>query len=269
MGDPSRLRQVLLNLVGNAIKFTSAGHVTVDVDTVPVDNPRVAQMLRFRVSDTGIGIAAEDLDKLFKDFSQIDGSITRRFGGTGLGLAISSKLAENLGGEISVQSKLGESSTFTILIPLTPVAQPAAAPVADAQPKIPFSGLDILLAEDSPTNTLVATRLLQKLGHRVTAVVDGVEAIDALSRQKFDAVLMDVMMPRMDGLTATRLIRRSGQPYAKVPIIALTAAALSEDRDEAFAAGINRFATKPVSSDRLRSALEDVVAEASAMKEAG
>jgi len=260
MGDPGRMRQVILNLVGNAVKFTANGSVSISVDQVTASDGTDAPLLRIRVRDTGIGMASEDLEKLFKDFSQIDGSITRRFGGTGLGLAISRKLVQNMGGEISVESAVGEGSTFTVLLPVCeadPVKPTTARPPA-AKP-IGADGLSILLAEDSPTNTLVATRLLQKLGHRVTAVVDGVEAIDALAKQSFDVVLMDVMMPRMDGLTATRLIRASGEPYAGIPIIALTAAALSEDRDEAFAAGVNGFTTKPVARDRLRSALEEVM----------
>ncbi len=265
MGDPGRLRQVLLNLLGNAVKFTAVGSVKLEVDAIDVQDKPGLQMLRFRVTDTGIGMAPDDLGKLFKDFSQIDGSITRRFGGTGLGLAISRKLAENMGGEISVTSEIGVGSTFMVLLPICPAEesrQPAAAP-APAKTLAPAEsrGLDLLLAEDSPTNTMVATRLLQKLGHRVTAVVDGVEALDALSKQSFDAIFMDVMMPRMDGLTATRLIRSSGAPYANIPIIALTAAALSEDRDEAFAAGVNCFATKPVSSDRMRASLEQALGQ--------
>ncbi len=261
MGDPGRIRQVLLNLVGNAVKFTNAGNVTVTVDSVAAEP---IPFLRIRVSDTGIGIAPEDRDRLFHDFAQLDGSITRRFGGTGLGLAISRKLVENMGGEISLESKQGQGTTFTVLLPLTeagaekPETLPLLAPYKPRTQSSDRTGYDLLLAEDSPTNTLVATKLLEKLGHRVTAVPDGAEAINALSQQHFDAVFMDVMMPRMDGLTATRLIRRSGQPYAHIPIIALTAAAQAEDRDEAFAAGVNAFTTKPVGSESLRAALTTV-----------
>lgn len=261
MGDPGRIRQVVLNLVGNAVKFTSAGRVAVTVDEVSSDP---IPYLRIRVSDTGIGIAPEDRDRLFHDFAQLDGSITRQFGGTGLGLAISRKLVENMGGEISFESERGKGTTFTVLLPLTEAAPqesdtlPLLTTYGSRRSTAEKAGYDLLLAEDSPTNTLVATKLLEKLGHRVTAVPDGAEAINALGREHFDAVFMDVMMPRMDGLTATRLIRRSGQPYANIPIIALTAAAQSEDRDEAFAAGVNGFTTKPVAKDQLRMALEDV-----------
>lgn len=266
MGDPGRIRQVLLNLVGNAVKFTSSGTVKVEVDSVPTEP---ITSLRIRVSDTGIGIAPEDRDRLFRDFSQLDGSITRQFGGTGLGLAISRKLVENMGGEISFESEPGKGTTFTVLLPLAEAAEPDSAqpgtePALLALHRLPRaandenSGYDLLLAEDSPTNTLVATKLLEKLGHRVTAVPDGAEAINALNRQHYDAVFMDVMMPRMDGLTATRLIRRSGQPFANIPIIALTAATMSEDRDKAFAAGVNAFATKPVASAHLKAALQEI-----------
>jgi signal transduction histidine kinase/CheY-like chemotaxis protein len=270
MGDPGRLRQILLNLLGNAVKFTSVGSVMLRIDTTTGGLDGTARMLRFCVTDTGIGIDDGDVKKLFRDFTQIDGSITRRFGGTGLGLAISRKLAENMGGTISVASEPGKGSTFTLVMPLVP-AKPAVVPseVGASGTAAMAVGLDVLLAEDSPVNTMVATRMLQNLGHRVTAVVDGIEVMDVLARQRFDVVFMDVMMPRMDGLTATQLIRRSGAPFAEIPIIALTAAALSEDQDKAFAAGVTSFTTKPVSKDRLRAAIEEATGATPRARQAG
>ncbi|MDR3375123.1 MAG: ATP-binding protein [Ancalomicrobiaceae bacterium] len=260
-GDPRRLRQIILNLLGNAVKFTEAGRVQVRVDQAgPANDGNV--LLRFAVEDSGIGIAPEYIGNLFQDFSQLDGSITRRFGGTGLGLAISRKLAEKMGGEISVSSQLGRGSTFTVLLPMRVEDDARGANGLSAAPRThgdDAKSLDILLAEDSPTNALIATRFLEKMGHRVTSVGDGQAALEALDAHPFDLVFMDIMMPRMDGLSATRAIRTSGEPYADMPIIALTAATLAEDRERAFESGVDGFSTKPVSFDRLRSAIEEVM----------
>lgn len=259
VGDAGRLRQILVNLLGNAVKFTERGRVRLAIDTPP-DAPAGRARLRLRVHDTGIGIAPEMIGHLFVKFSQLDGSITRRFGGTGLGLAISRELIEKMGGEISVTSTLGEGSTFTVVIDL-PIAdtgpQRAAAPVvAEARRR---EGLEILLAEDNPTNTFVATRLLEKMGHRVSAVVDGQAALEALAARSFDVVLMDVMMPRLDGLAATRRIRAGAAGDRAVPIVALTANALAEDRLAALAAGANAYTTKPVSKEKLSSAIAEAL----------
>ncbi|MDR3493430.1 MAG: ATP-binding protein, partial [Ancalomicrobiaceae bacterium] len=260
-GDPRRLRQIILNLLGNAIKFTEVGRVQVRVDQAGAATGGNV-LLRIAVEDSGIGIAPENIGNLFQDFSQLDGSITRRFGGTGLGLAISRKLAEKMGGEIQVSSQLGRGSTFTVLLPMR-IDQDArdgdGRTDAAWTHAVDMKSLDILLAEDSPTNALIATRFLEKMGHRVTSVGDGQAALDALQVHPFDLVFMDIMMPRMDGLTATRAIRSSDDAYASVPIIALTAATLAEDRERAFEAGVDGFSTKPVSFDRLRSAIDEVL----------
>jgi signal transduction histidine kinase/CheY-like chemotaxis protein len=257
IGDSTRIRQVLLNLVGNAVKFTTSGRVVVRADRAVSTDPARPFALGLVVEDTGIGIAETDLGRLFVEFSQLDGSITRRFGGSGLGLAISRELVEKMGGSISVASRLGEGSVFTVVLPMSP-ADPAGS--ADAVPPAvdePPVGLDILLAEDNPTNTLVATRLAEKMGHRVEAVVDGVEALAALDRRPFDLVLMDVMMPRMDGLTAIRAIRAGRGLVPEVPIVALTASALDEDHRAALDAGADAFATKPVSIEKLTVAIAE------------
>ncbi|NLH83246.1 MAG: response regulator [Phyllobacteriaceae bacterium] len=264
-GDAGRLRQVLVNLLGNAVKFTEKGFVFVRVDLDGERRGANGVALRIRVQDTGIGIAAADLGHLFLKFSQLDGSITRRFGGTGLGLAISRELIEKMGGHITVESRLGEGSTFTVVVPLE-VASEKAAPASDASPPADVArpgetrtGLDILLAEDNPTNTLVAVRLLENMGHRVTAVADGRAALAALAGRRFDLVLMDVMMPVMDGLTATKLVRSGDRATAGVPIVALTANALAEDREAALEAGADGFVTKPVTAEKLVAALVAVM----------
>jgi CheY-like chemotaxis protein len=265
IGDAGRLRQILVNLLGNAVKFTERGCVILRADTLAPTRPDRVR-LRVRVQDTGIGIAPETIGNLFIKFSQLDGSITRRFGGTGLGLAISRELVERMGGEITVTSTLGEGSTFTVVIDL-PVAESSAAPesptiAAVVVGEASSEGLDVLLAEDNPTNTLVATRLLQKMGHRVSAVVDGEAALAAVSRRHFDVVLMDVMMPRMDGLVATRRIRAGAALDPDVPIVALTANALAEDRRAALDAGANAYATKPVSMEKLMAAIAEAMTSA-------
>ena len=256
IGDPRRLRQILLNLIGNAVKFTDWGSVKVKLKVLP-GLQGFDQRIAIDITDTGIGISPENIQHLFQDFAQIDGSITRKYGGTGLGLAISRKLIEKMGGDITVESKLGEGSTFRIILPVLAVASGRKTVVDASRGSTPGagSGLAILLVEDNPTNTMVARKLLEKMGHRVGTAADGVEALAALKRDRFDLLLTDVMMPQMDGLTLTQTVRRSGEGYADMPIIALTAATQSEDQERAFAAGVDGFVTKPVSYDRLKSAI--------------
>jgi len=244
LGDPARLRQVLLNLVGNAVKFTEDGQVTVRVcrerDTVVI-----------AIEDTGIGISAEQLEHLFEPFVQADASTTRRFGGSGLGLTISRRLVDVMGGELAVQSAVGQGSTFTVRVPL----EPCEAPVRIEEASIGGGlepGLTVLVAEDNPVNQLVVRRLLENLGVQVRLVADGEQALDAVDEEPPAVILMDIHMPRMDGLEATRLLRARG---LELPIIALTASALPEDRDEARAAGMCDFLVKPVDPCSLEKAL--------------
>ncbi len=264
LGDSERLRQALLHLLGNAVKFTETGGVTAHLallEQLPGDVPRLA----FRIEDTGIGIAPENLPLIFQDFAQLDGSLTRRFGGTGLGLALSRRLAEKFGGSIEVASIPDRGSVFTLVLP-APLAAAGSIPLADVGAST-VSGhpvaeelppdLAILLVEDNPTNTLVASRLLQNLGHRVTSVGDGLAALEALRERLYDVVLMDVMMPRMDGLTAMRAIRAGETARADLPIVAISANALKEDRAAALAAGADAFASKPVTSESLTSAIRE------------
>ena len=260
LGDPHRLRQVLLNLIGNAVKFTAAGSVRIGVTRL--EREPGAVRLGFSVTDTGIGIPPEAQDKLFTEFTQVDSSISRRFGGSGLGLAISRRLVARMGGGIAVDSAPGRGSTFRFDIllrdhPVEPPAAPAAAPAGETGAK--RRSLRVLVAEDNPTNRLVVSRMLERMGHRATAVVDGTEAVAAVRTQPFDLVLMDVMMPEMDGLAATAAIRRLPGPVALVPIIGLTANALRSDEVACLAAGMDHFATKPISADRLAQAIAKVL----------
>ena len=259
-GDVTRLRQILVNLVGNAIKFTDAGEVRVRLDAEPPDSTTSHQRLTFAVSDTGIGIPSEGMDRLFKSFSQVDASMTRRFGGTGLGLAISKRLAGLMGGTMWVESEPGRGSTFHFTVLVEPrVAPKCAAPRSSATEADATLGrrcpLRVLVAEDNPVNQRVATLLLQRLGYRATVVGNGLEALTALELADYDLILMDVEMPEIDGCEATRRIRARRQAPGRPWIIALTAGAMPEDRERALAAGMNDFLTKPVRTDALSAAL--------------
>jgi PAS domain S-box-containing protein len=270
VGDPGRLRQVLLNLVGNAVKFTASGDIFVRGLLDSAND--TSTMLRVTVTDTGIGIPADAQKTLFAPFAQADASTTRRFGGTGLGLAISRQLVEMMGGSIGVESDAGRGSTFWFTVRLavaqrTPVktARPvgevalltpsaAAAGTSDAGDR-GIAGGRILLAEDNPVNQRVAARMLAKLGYRVDIVSNGLEAVEAARRVPYDAILMDCQMPEMDGFEAAGAIRRSGQAR-RVPIVALTANAMAGDRERCLDAGMDEYLAKPVKLEDLRGVLE-------------
>jgi signal transduction histidine kinase/CheY-like chemotaxis protein len=242
MGDPTRVRQIVSNLISNAVKFTQAGGVRVSVRMGR--DPEGRQALFWVVRDTGIGIAPEAQDRLFMAFVQADGTITRRFGGTGLGLAISKRLAGLLEGDISVQSSPGEGSEFVLALPAPTAA--ALALTDRGMDEGADRALRILVAEDHPTNRMILERFLAPAGHDLTIVEDGALAVDAARIAAFDLVILDVQMPVMDGLTAARAIRAENGPNADAPILMLSANALPEHLAEGFAAGADEYVTKPI-----------------------
>ena len=268
-GDPGRIRQVLLNLVSNAVKFTEDGQVSIVVS----GEPRRADggcRLRFEVSDTGIGIPLDRQGELFTEFSQLDVSYARRFGGTGLGLSISKKLVDLMGGEIGVASREGEGSRFWFTVPLGAAAdrpyeaKPEAPPVEPSkfEPVEPRQAR-LLLAEDNSANQMVARLMLRQAGYQVDIVGNGLEAVEAVTNRAYDLVLMDVAMPEMDGLEATRRIRALTGPRAAIPIIAITANAMSGDRESCLAAGMTGYVAKPFDKAELVAAIRGALAQGS------
>lgn len=260
IGDSLRLGQVLNNLLSNAIKFTSHGSITISIATVlPADDP--AQLrLQFRITDTGIGIAADLLQDLFTPFTQADASISRRFGGTGLGLSISKRIVELMGGEISVSSREGEGSCFSFTAVFARLPMQAQMPelpaVADSQVAqgISLTGAEILLVEDNSDNQLVAQGFLHKLQLKVTLAENGREAVRWVQQKAFDAILMDIQMPVMDGYEATRQIR--ALPQGKLlPIIALSASVMLETKQSSIAVGMNDHLAKPIDPEQLTQCL--------------
>jgi PAS domain S-box-containing protein len=253
-GDPTRIRQVLLNLLGNAIKFTDSGTVSLLI----CDSRDTPDEILFTVSDTGIGMTAEELPRVFDRFTQADSSTSRRFGGSGLGLAICRRLVELMGGELLASSEKGVGSRFWFKIMLPPASLVEPAP-ANPDSEIPrfanLEGFRVLAAEDNAVNQLLVRKVLSRLGCRVTVVDNGRAAVEAWSAEPYDAIIMDCHMPDMDGFEATRMIRRSGSMGASVPIIALTAGALQADREQALLSGMSDFLTKPVMPKTLEVAL--------------
>jgi signal transduction histidine kinase/ActR/RegA family two-component response regulator len=286
-GDINRLQQILINLVGNSIKFTSVGEVTVSVTKYN------DEQLLFEIKDTGIGIPSNKLDKLFEPFSQVDSSTTRKFGGTGLGLAISQNLTRLMGGDIWVESTLGKGTTFLFTIAYYPAEQPFIAtptlekldhllelglkPAKDnlatknltskvpkLADKFPF---EILLAEDNPVNQKLANRLFEKMGYEIDVAANGLEVLEAIKKKSYDIIFMDVQMPEMDGLETTRQIRAKekfaqtdltnlDESHNSLQIIAMTANAMQGDREKCLEAGMNDYVTKPFKIEQIQSAIE-------------
>jgi CheY-like chemotaxis protein len=251
IGDPLRLQQILLNLMGNALKFTEQGAVGLEVSAEPPANGDV--LPKFEVKDTGIGIPPEKQETIFEAFTQADGSVARRFGGTGLGLTISARLVSLMGGRIHVESAPGIGSCFYFTARFQVADTPAAAPSANApaQPGMAertCGPLRILLAEDNPVNQLLAIKLLEKQGHTVSLAANGKDAVDAFaSGAKFDLILMDVQMPEVSGYEATRQIREMERGTGRhMPIIAMTAFAMADDRERCLAAGMDNYISKPI-----------------------
>ena len=261
-GDPSRLRQILLNLVGNAIKFTDHGKVQLEIKTMAESHHEI--QMQFSVVDTGVGMSPETLQKLFQPFTQADASTNRRFGGTGLGLAICRRLVELMGGELGVRSTMGSGSTFWFTMKFAK-AKDAIPDDAGHKPAMTnlstdagaLNGAEVLLAEDNRVNQLVGLRQLKKLGCEVELAGNGAEAVNLWNQRKFPIILMDCQMPGMDGYAATQKIREMEREQNLQPayIIAMTACAMKGDRELCLAAGMDDYISKPVKDSQLREAL--------------
>jgi two-component system CheB/CheR fusion protein len=259
--DQGRLRQVVMNLVGNAIKFTEEGEISVKVDLKSHQGSEA--MLRVEVRDTGVGVPPDKLKSIFEPFTQAEGSTARKYGGTGLGLSICRKIVALLEGEIWIESEEGHGSTFGFTARITVDEVSGAEPsgsrksaVLEKKPEcVPV--LEVLLAEDGRANQLVATRFLERRGHSVTLAENGREAVIAWENGHFDAILMDIHMPEMNGFEATRIIREgeeAGSP--RIPIIAMTANAMQGDREACLEAGMDGYLAKPVHATDLYKVLE-------------
>ena len=252
-GDPARLLQILFNLVNNAVKFTERGSIAIRIGARDLPDGRVE--LAVAVSDTGIGVEPALQSKLFGKFAQADASMTRRFGGSGLGLAICRQLVTLMGGSIGLDSRPGEGSTFWFKVPCERAGHATAAAAEAASEPAPSRAGELLLVEDNLVNQKVVLAMVEIAGYKVDAVVNGVEAIAALRRKRYDVVLMDAQMPEMDGLTATREIRKLPGPVGRVPIIALTANAMAGDRERYLAGGMDDYVSKPVDPKQLFAAI--------------
>ena len=261
IGDVTRLRQVLMNLIDNAIKFTNDGYVRIAVTAQPVDND---YNLQFSIQDTGIGISADQQQSLFKPFRQLDSAINRKYEGTGLGLAICQQLVQIMGGRIWVESKVSQGSTFHFTVTVQAVHQETAQGTEKSLSSQPITidrhlakrlPLRILLAEDNHVNQKLAVQLLERMGYRIDVAGDGLEVISSLERQVYDVILMDIHMPEMDGITATKLIHEKW-PDQRPRIIATTANAMSGDREKFLAAGMDDYISKPIHIGELVKTLE-------------
>jgi CheY-like chemotaxis protein len=264
--DPVRMRQVLTNLIGNAIKFTDQGSVTIRAEAMPGPDAQT-QVLCIRISDTGIGFDPSRTDALFSPFTQADGSVTRSFGGTGLGLAITRSLLQLMGGDITAHSQPGQGATFVATLPVKLVVRDLAleaatrvngnAPSGSTQPG---RALSVLLVEDHDINRKLAEIMLQRMGYGFDSVNDGQHALELLDQHDFDVVLMDVMIPVMDGLTALRLLReKEAGTGRRTPVLMVTAHAMTGDKERFLAAGADGYVSKPMSQGSLQKEINRVM----------
>ncbi len=250
VGDPNRIRQILYHLMDNAIKFTEIGSVGIVVREEELEH---VNLISIDVEDTGIGIPAERLNDIFLDFSQGDPSVTRKFGGVGLGLTIARAIANKMGGDLTVQSGVGRGSIFTLQILLNRAAESISAQLSAGESQAMSDShlaIDILVVEDNHVNQIITRKFLEKVHARVTLVNNGQEAIDLIREKHFDLILMDIQMPVMDGISATKAIRSLGGEYSAIPIIAVTANTIA-DRASCIEAGMNGFIMKPITGKML------------------
>jgi signal transduction histidine kinase/CheY-like chemotaxis protein len=262
LADAGRLRQVLVNLVGNAIKFTDVGSVSVRFAQVEAEGLKPGEpMFSIAITDSGIGISAEAQERLFEKFYQADASISRRFGGTGLGLSITKEIVNAMGGSIAVESEPGKSSCFWVQLPLLAVQRAVTAPSESPEPTALALQGKILLVEDNEVNRIVACSLLEMCGHTVTVACDGVQGVEIWSQGEFDLILMDCQMPRMDGYQAARVIREREGGRRRIPILALTASAMANEREECRAAGMDDFLSKPIQPKELQRLVQRALAQ--------
>ena len=257
VGDGRRIKQILLNLAGNAIKFTEQGEVRVTVGAYLTETAcHGSFVLEAEVSDTGGGIPGDRLDAVFEPFMQMDGTYTRKYAGTGLELNVAKRLVDLLGGVLKVETEPGKGTTIRVSLLVETPCESASVPEAGPA-TVAARRLHILLAEDDPTNQFATRRILENQGHAVTCAVSGEEVLDAVKAQRFDVILMDIEMPGMDGIEATRCIREvdSGMNAPEVCIVALTAHTMPEDREQFVEAGMSGFIAKPIDVEELKKML--------------
>ncbi|MEO1400122.1 MAG: response regulator [Cyanobacteria bacterium J06635_1] len=263
VGPVDRLRQVLTNLIGNAVKFTAAGQVTIQVTWPEADGDNQPRALCFSVRDTGIGIAPSDQTRIFAPFTQVDGSHTRKYPGTGLGLTISQKIVQLMGGTLQVESTPGQGANFWFAIGLAPAKAteaPVAVPVSPTPRRAEANSVArILVVEDAITNQYLMMRILKKLGYQADAVSDGQKALNQLAKQDYDLVLMDCQMPVLDGYAATQQLRRREGKQRRTVVIGVTAAAMAGDREKCLIAGMDDYLSKPIRLEALKDLLEQWV----------
>jgi signal transduction histidine kinase/CheY-like chemotaxis protein len=256
VGDPGRLRQILLNLVANALKFTERGSVTIEVRALDSHETDASEVeLHFAISDTGVGITPENQERIFDAFVQVTGATSGERGGTGLGLAIAARLVTLMGGELKVTSTPGTGSTFFFVVKFPRATHDDAKHDEEEPPETVRRRLRVLVADDNAINRMVTERMLQRSGHTVALAENGLQAMEMVLAGRFDLVLMDVQMPEMDGLAATVAIRRAETPLRRTPIVGLTAHAFRGDRDRCLDAGMDDYVAKPVGREELEAAM--------------
>jgi CheY-like chemotaxis protein len=256
-GDSSRLRQIIFNIFGNSVKFTPSGKITIHVSSITKSN---SVILFIEISDTGIGIPEDKIHDVFTPFTQVDGSLTRKYGGVGLGLSIVKKLLIVMQGNITIENNPQGGITTCIAVPL----KTTEPPIVDSMNQTTYSSHEqitnkkILIVEDDKINQLAISSFIEKIGHRPKCADDGAEVLEKLRLEEFDLILMDIQMPKLDGIETTLAIRNSNERFSKIPIIALTAHAMDGDREKFLAHGMNGYLSKPIILEDLKNAIDQI-----------